>query len=70
LNAEQTKNNMDYLTILIGSLTAIGVVGLSWLSGYQLGQASGVDAERDLANRRVNAVLASENKRKPRRTRK
>lgn len=61
---------MDYLTVIIGTLAVAGLVGMAWISGYQLGEASGIDAERDLANRRVNAVLAAENKRKPRAARR
>lgn len=56
---------MEPTTIIIGTLTAISVVGLAWLGGYRLGLASGVSAERELADRRIQGVLASENKRKP-----
>lgn len=56
---------MEPTTIIIGTLTAISVVGLVWLGGYRLGLASGVSAERELADRRIQGVLASENKRKP-----
>jgi hypothetical protein len=58
---------MEYLNIIIATLGAISVIGIAWLGGYQLGQASGIDAERELANRRVNALLKKENARKPRR---
>ena len=58
---------MDYLNITIATLAAISVIGMAWLGGYQLGQANGIDAERELANRRVNALLKKENARKPRR---
>ena len=57
---------MDYITIILGSLAAISVVGLAWLGGYELGQANGTNAERELADRRINGLLAQENKRKPR----
>jgi len=30
---------MEYLNIIIATLAAIGVVGLAWLGGYELGQA-------------------------------
>lgn len=56
---------MEPTTIIIGTLTAMSVVGLAWLGGYRLGLASGVSAERELADRRIQGVLASENKRKP-----
>jgi hypothetical protein len=56
---------MDYITIIIGSLTAISVVGLAWLGGYELGQANGIGAERELADRRINGVLESVNSRRP-----
>jgi hypothetical protein len=43
---------------------------LAWLGGYELGQANGISAERELADRRINGLLAQENKRKPRTRRK
>jgi len=52
-------------TIIIGTLAAMSVVGLAWLGGYRLGLASGISAERELADRRIQGVLASENKRRP-----
>ncbi len=61
---------MDYITIILGSLAAISVVGLAWLGGYELGQANGTNAERELADRRIQGLLAQENKRKPRARRK
>jgi hypothetical protein len=61
---------MDYINIILGSLAAISVVGLAWLGGYRLGLANGTSAERDLADRRINGLLAQENKRKPRTRRK
>ena len=57
---------MDTLTIIILIAASAGIVGLAWLGGYQIGIANGVSAERDLANRRVNGVLDSLNKAKPR----
>jgi hypothetical protein len=57
---------MDTLTIIILIAASAGIVGLAWLGGYQIGIANGVSAERDLANRRVNGVLESLNKSKPR----
>jgi hypothetical protein len=56
---------MEPTTIIIATLAAISVVGLAWLGGYRLGLASGVSAERELADRRIQGLLASENKRKP-----
>jgi hypothetical protein len=60
------------MTVIIGTLAAMSVVGLAWLGGYQVGQSCGISAERELSNRRINGLLAQENKRKPRtrRTRK
>jgi len=54
------------------TLAAIGFIGMAWIGGYELGQANGISAERDLADRRIKGLLAAENKRKPRtrRTRK
>jgi hypothetical protein len=63
---------MDYITIIAVTLAAIGFIGMAWIGGYELGQANGISAERDLADRRIKGLLAAENKRKPRtrRTRK
>lgn len=55
---------MEYTNIIIATLAAMGVVGLAWLGGYRLGLDTGINAERKLANRRVNGVLAEENSRK------
>jgi hypothetical protein len=56
---------MDTLSILaaIAAFAALG--GLAWLGGYELGQANGITAERQSANRRVNGVLDSLNSRRP-----
>lgn len=56
---------MDTTTVIIATLAATSIVGLAWLGGYRLGLASGVSAEREVADRRIQGVLASENKRKP-----
>jgi hypothetical protein len=48
---------MDYLTILLATVAGLGVICLAWLSGYELGENSGIRSERQ---------LAQENKRKPR----
>ena len=56
---------MDTTTVIIATLAAISVVGLAWLGGYSLGLANGTSAERENADRRIQGVLASENKRKP-----
>jgi hypothetical protein len=62
----------DYITIIAVTLAAIGFVAMAWVGGYELGQANGINAERELSNRRINGLLAQENARKPRtrRTRK
>lgn len=57
---------MDYMTIIIVTLAAIGVVGMAWLGGYEVGSAHASSAERELADRRIKGLLAAENKRKPR----
>jgi hypothetical protein len=56
---------MDTLSIIsaIAAFAAIG--GLAWLGGYELGQANGITAERQSANRRINGVLDSLNSRRP-----
>jgi len=56
---------MDHMTAIIATLAAMSVVGLAWLGGYRIGLASGISAERELADRRINGVLARENQRKP-----
>lgn len=61
---------MDYITIILLSAGAFGLLALAYLGGYELGQAHGTDSERHLANRRVNALLEEINKLKPRATRK
>lgn len=61
---------MDTLTIIMATAGIAALVGLAWLGGYEIGTASGASAERELANRRVNGVLESLNKRKPRVARK
>jgi hypothetical protein len=63
---------MDYITIIAATLAAIGVLGLAWLGGYELGESNGISAQREIADRRVEAVLKKLNQRKPRtgRTRK
>jgi hypothetical protein len=57
---------MEYLNVAIITVAAIAVIAMAWLGGYELGHASGSDAERDLGNRRVNALLKEMNKIKPR----
>ena len=52
-------------TIILATLALAALVGLAWLGGYELGQANGITAERQSANRRVNGVLDSVNNRKP-----
>lgn len=53
---------MDTLNIIILAAAGFGIIALAWLGGYELGQASGIDAERQLGNRRVNALLEELNK--------
>ena len=67
---------MELTTIISATLALAALVGLAWLGGYELGQANGITAERQSANRRVNGVLASvkdviayENTRKPKASR-
>jgi hypothetical protein len=61
---------MNEVIVIGATLAAMGVVGMAWLGGYRLGLANGTSAERDLADRRINGLLAQENKRKPRARRK
>jgi hypothetical protein len=56
---------MDILNTIILAAAAFGLIALAWLGGYELGQSSGIDAERQLANRRVNALLEELNKYQP-----
>ena len=57
---------MDTLTVVLITAAALAVIGLAFMSGWELGHANGTDAERDLANRRINGLLKKENARKPR----
>jgi hypothetical protein len=61
---------MDPLSVIIGTGLIASLVGLAFLSGHEYGRKNGIYAarlcERNLANLRVNALLKSENKRKPR----
>jgi hypothetical protein len=67
---------MDPITIIIATGCVASLVGLAFMSGHEYGRKNGIVAariaERNLANLRVNGVLASENRRAPRtrRTRK
>jgi hypothetical protein len=56
---------MEPTTIILATVALAALVGLAWLGGYELGQANGITAERQSANRRVNGVLDSLNNRKP-----
>lgn len=56
---------MDPLNIALLAVAAFGLLALAYLSGYELGSAAGMDTERALANRRVNALLEELNKYKP-----
>lgn len=57
---------MDYLTITLATLAAMGVVAMAWLGGYQVGSSNAISAERDFADRRIQGLLASLNEKKPR----
>ena len=57
---------MDIISILLITAALIGFVGLAYVGGYEMGQASGIDSERELANRRINGLLDELNKLKPR----
>jgi hypothetical protein len=67
---------MDPITIIILTGCLASLVGLAFISGLEFGRKNGITAcriaERNLANLRINGVLASENRRAPRtrRTRK
>jgi hypothetical protein len=61
---------MNEVIVIGATLAAMGVVGMAWLGGYRLGLANGTSAERELADRRIQGLLAQENKRKPRARRK
>jgi L-cystine uptake protein TcyP (sodium:dicarboxylate symporter family) len=56
---------MDYITLLLGTAAIAALVGLAFMSGWELGSASGIDRERQSANRRINGVLDSLNSRRP-----
>lgn len=57
---------MDYTTIILATVAGCAVISLAYMAGYELGTAAGTEAERELANRRINGVLESINKTKPR----
>jgi hypothetical protein len=56
---------IDYLTIIAGVCAGFALLGLAWLGGYDLGQAHGTFAERELAERRIRPLLDRLNKMKP-----
>lgn len=56
---------MDPLNIALLAVAAFGLLALAYLGGYELGTAAGIDTERAMANRRVNALLEELNKYKP-----
>ena len=62
---ETTKHTMDYMTLILGTAAIAALAGLAFMSGWELGSASGIDRERESANRRINGVLDSINTRKP-----
>jgi hypothetical protein len=51
---------MDYLTIIMLTMAAAGLVGLAWLSGYEFGNHDGIVSERTLADKRINGILRKE----------
>ena len=57
---------MDPITIIVATGLTASLVGLAFLSGHEYGKKSGITIERNLSNLRVNALLQSENRRKPR----
>ena len=61
---------MEPLNVIAGIAALASLVGLAFMSGHEYGRKNGIYAarlcERNLANLRVNALLKSENKRKPR----
>ena len=61
---------MDPLNVIAGIAALASLVGLEFMRGHEYGRKNGIYAarlcERNLANLRVNALLKSENKRKPR----
>jgi len=61
---------MDYLTIIAGTVALAALVGMAWLGGYELGQATGADRERAMTKPRLDGLLDELNKYKPRVTRK
>jgi hypothetical protein len=56
---------MDPITITLVTVGGAALVGLAWMSGYDLGKSAGVTSERTLANQRINGLLAEENARRP-----
>jgi hypothetical protein len=62
---QQKIKHMDPLTIIIATGCVASLVGLAWLAGYQLGQASGEVSGLEQANRRVNGMLDAINTRRP-----
>jgi len=57
---------MDYLTIIAGTVALAALVGMAWLGGYELGQATGADRERAMTKPRLDGLLDELNKYKPR----
>jgi hypothetical protein len=37
---------MDYITIIVMTIAAVSLAGLSWLGGYQIGMSNGQRAPR------------------------
>ncbi len=53
---------MEYINVVIAIIAIASLVALAWLGGYELGSANGIDRERDLADRRIKALLEKLNK--------
>lgn len=57
---------MDYMTIILATLAAMGVVAMAWIGGYQVGSTTAISVERDFADRRIKGLLDSLNEKPPR----
>jgi len=51
---------MDYLSIILITTAAAGLIALAWLSGYEFGDHDGRASERSLADHRIRGILAGE----------
>jgi hypothetical protein len=62
---KQGDKHMDPITIILLTVGAAALIGLAWMSGYDIGKSAGVTSERTLTNQRINGLLAEENARRP-----